>query len=1381
MQRRTRLGLMAVAIVVLLLPLTLVLVVLVAGNTAEGRHLIERVTSDVTHGQVVLQGLGGRFPDRLHLGSLQLSDHSGPWLQAQDVELDTAPLELIGKVARIEQLHAGKLAVQRAPDYGDASTPPSKPARRSSSGWWFREIRLDQLDLQRLELGAALAGDEVAFQIAGNARLYSLQDARLELNAHRLDSVPSRYQAHAQIDRRQVNVSVDLEEGPGGPLTHLGHVPQLGALALHLQLHGPRDAVQTALDLHAGPVTAVVKGSINLMKTSSDLTVDADSGELPALFGVSWQRMSLHGTVSGTPAAPTSRAHLQVAGLTAPDVEGSAIDATLHGQAEKLLLDATVNGFKVVTPELIVPPGKPITLHGELRLAEPARPIDFTLANELVNLRGRWNLATIDGSATATMTDISPFVAMGGLDLQGRGTLEARFNVSQHTGRLETRAELDVSGGAAPLAQLVRPHAHAQTTLLFRPDGLEFQDTRVTADNAQASMSGTILSDGLNLNYKASVPRLAALSSELSGAMDATGVIKGRSPVLSIDADVHGDLSAHGSPSGPLHLLLKARNLPQRTTGTLALNGLLDGAPIDIDATAEAQPDGGVAGRIERGDWRSLHLEGAMRTDPKAEHPNGRLELRMAQLSDLDRLLGLSLRGGVQADVVLDERHGNNRAHISVDAQDVGVPSQQIQTLQLRGHIDQPTTRPELALRLDAAAQISGRATHLTAQAHGPMEQLDLTTRINLDKAGEGDGPIDAAAQFDATATLNVKQSELRLTTLTADYRKSNLHLTDPAVIDYGDGLRVDSLRLASDDAALQLSGRLSPTLDLRVVAENFTSAQLHALLPSMAADGRVNAHADLAGDAAHPTGHVEMHAVGLRAGAGAARGLPASNIDLKADLAGDVAEMDLQMHAGQGLDFTLTGQAPLNAQAAMQLKANGSFDLNIINPVLEAQGQRTQGTARINATLMGSPDAPQAHGTLILDGVDVQDYARGARLSNIQATLSADGEALTLQKFSARAGSGTLTASGTIRLGDSDWPVDLKLTGHDAQPLASDLLTANVDLDLTLSGTMRGQLNAGGTVRVNRAVINIPNALPPDIPTLHVIRPGQKLLPAASASKLIVALNYTIDAERAVFVRGRGIDAEFGGQVRVRGRTDDINISGGFEMRQGRINVGGTTLQFDPDSRIVFNGSGVQKKIDPTLNFSATNNTGAGASASLKVTGYADAPVITLSSVPEEPQDQIMAQLLFGSGSVASLNALQAAQIGAALVTLGGVGGGGFNPINTVQKKLGLDRLSIAGGSGGGTGTTGSSNSGSGSPPAATNNAESNAATIEAGRYVTSRVYVGAKQSTAGPTQAEVQVDLTRRLKLQATVGTGGGSVQGATPQNDPGSSAGIAYQFEY
>lgn len=68
-----------------------------------------------------------------------------------------------------------------------------------------------------------------------------------------------------------------------------------------------------------------------------------------------------------------------------------------------------------------------------------------------------------------------------------------------------------------------------------------------------------------------------------------------------------------------------------------------------------------------------------------------------------------------------------------------------------------------------------------------------------------------------------------------------------------------------------------------------------------------------------------------------------------------------------------------------------------------------------------------------------------------------------------------------------------------------------------------------------------------------------------------------------------------------------------------------------------------------------------------------------------------------------------------------------------------------------------------------------------EAGRYTSRRVYVGARQSTSGATQARVQVDLSRRLKLETSLGSGGGTLQGTTPENDPGTRVGLVYQFEY
>ena len=116
----------------------------------------------------------------------------------------------------------------------------------------------------------------------------------------------------------------------------------------------------------------------------------------------------------------------------------------------------------------------------------------------------------------------------------------------------------------------------------------------------------------------------------------------------------------------------------------------------------------------------------------------------------------------------------------------------------------------------------------------------------------------------------------------------------------------------------------------------------------------------------------------------------------------------------------------------------------------------------------------------------------------------------------------------------------------------------------------------------------------------------------------------------------------------------------------------------------------------------------------------------------------------------------------------MSGVGGSGPNPLARVQKSLGLDVLSVqSGGSGGSSGSPqGNQNSGT---------------VLEAGRYVSNRVFVAGRQSTTGFSQVEVDVDLSKHLKLQTRLGNGSSTTQGVTPENDPGSSVGMVYQFQY
>lgn len=197
--------------------------------------------------------------------------------------------------------------------------------------------------------------------------------------------------------------------------------------------------------------------------------------------------------------------------------------------------------------------------------------------------------------------------------------------------------------------------------------------------------------------------------------------------------------------------------------------------------------------------------------------------------------------------------------------------------------------------------------------------------------------------------------------------------------------------------------------------------------------------------------------------------------------------------------------------------------------------------------------------------------------------------------------------------------------------------------------------------------------------------------------------------------------------------------------MRRGQIALAGTTLTFSR-GKVGFDGTGINGKIDPTLDFVA-ESTANSVIATLNIGGYASAPTIKLSSVPDLPQDEVIAYLLFRR-SLKDLGPFQYAAIVASIAQLTGVGGGdSLNPLEKVRTGLGLDRLSV------GAAATGSG------------------ATVEAGRYVANGVYLGAKQGTSGTgTGATLQIDITKGLKLETDVGTGSG-----------GNQVGVTYQFEY
>src|SRR6185437_15699939 len=333
--------------------------------------------------------------------------------------------------------------------------------------------------------------------------------------------------------------------------------------------------------------------------------------------------------------------------------------------------------------------------------------------------------------------------------------------------------------------------------------------------------------------------------------------------------------------------------------------------------------------------------------------------------------------------------------------------------------------------------------------------------------------------------------------------------------------------------------------------------------------------------------------------------------------------------------------------------------------------------------------------------------------------------------------------------------PIRVSLSAKHIQPITNDIMTANLDTHIQVAGTLRQRIDVTGTIHVNHASISIPNGLPPNVATLEVIRPGQARQPVASSSRLVIGLGMTLDAPDAIFVQGRGLDAQLGGRLKITGTSEEPQVSGGFRMIRGTFALAGTSLKFT-SGKVSFNGEGLKGRIDPTLDFIAQSSViyNGPTTVTLHVTGFADSPKIALSSNPSLPQDDLLGLLLFGKPA-AQLSALQLAETGAALASLSGIGPGGgggggskWNPLTWIKKGLGLNTLSV-----GSAGSSGGGSSGGGT--------QSRGASVTAGKYFSKRVYLAATQTTNGTSQVQVDIDLSQYLKLQTRLGNGTATAQ--------------------
>lgn len=931
-----------------------------------------------------------------------------------------------------------------------------------------------------------------------------------------------------------------------------------------------------------------------------------------------------------------------------------------------------------------VTPGDGSARLGHVRLSAAGTRIDGAV---LLSDWGRWSYARLNSRLDLAALGI------------GSGFVRLRAQLAGDLTRpaLDGMARVEGDGVATGIAVLDRalgPRPRGVVAAHFGGDRLGMASARLTGARARIDSVGRV-EPRLGLWTRLDVPDLSVIDPILAGSGTALGRIGGEwaTPgafgVARLDGlrvgegppgqgEVMFDLADLAHAHGPLSADARLAGVPLQGRARLQV-----GQGVRLDDLAVTSGASRLAGDLLIKDGVRGHLTGAI-----------------PELRQWEALLGRPLAGRVEADAVLDPGQGQS-LRLSLKGSELDGFGLHLPNLDgsatLTGLTRNPAGTATLATqaefaghRLDgvrlAASGRWGEVVVEQAEARLGPTPLRLTAPVRL-RWGKGKAALQPAAFALGSGRLSL---EGNLAGQQVDGRA-----------------RLEGVPLALVDAAGTLSGSVTargflPQPDVRF---SLTGRNL-AVAPAGAGLGRM-------------VGHMEG-------------GWSGGRVQAKADLT-DSQGLSAEAEAV----FPLPGEGPLSGHFSL------SGDAGRLAEALPLAGHVFAGRVQAAGSLGGTLAAPTISGRASLAEGRYDNLDNGTVITGLGATADFAGDRLELRAEGGDGGKGRVRLAGSGSL-DGSYGADISFT--DFTLLRRDEVEAAVTGTARLDGA-GDQARIAGQLTVPRAEVDIgrlKGAGPVRLEVTEINLPPGKAKPAAkpqgAEAPVTMALAVKVGIEHA-FVRGRGLDSEWQGNVDVGGTLSQPSLTGKVAVVRGQFDFLGKAFRLANDSTVAFEGG---ETIDPALAVTADANA-ADVTAQVQVTGTAKDPQLAITSQPPLPQDEVLARVLFGrsAGSLSAFQQVQLAQLAASGLT---GGGGGFDPIGQVRGFLGLDVLGV--GSAQNAGTANANAAGSTGP------------TLSAGKYIGPDTFVRVEQGTAGLGTVTVEQDIGAGFSLESSVGeqSGGG-----------------------
>ena len=367
---------------------------------------------------------------------------------------------------------------------------------------------------------------------------------------------------------------------------------------------------------------------------------------------------------------------------------------------------------------------------------------------------------------------------------------------------------------------------------------------------------------------------------------------------------------------------------------------------------------------------------------------------------------------------------------------------------------------------------------------------------------------------------------------------------------------------------------------------------------------------------------------------------------------------------------------APLSGVLEVQVANLGTWGTWI------PAGWRINGGLRTSASIGGRFGAPEYTGEVRGTGIGVRNFLQGVNVSDGDVVIALQGSTARIERFTAKAGSGTVTLEGNAALGAAP-QANLKLRAEKFQ------LLGRVDRRIVASGEAQLQLTADklaldGAFRVDEGLIDFSRS---DAPVLsddvQVVRAAGKSAPQSPDDLLLarspakspdkparkVALNLRVDLGDKLRLRGRGLDSGLQGDLRITSPEGKLALNGTVRAVEGTYAAYGQKLTIDRGT-VTFNGPAE----NPRLDIQATRPN-LDVRVGVNITGNAQNPRVRLFSEPEVSEIDKLSWLVLGRASDGLGRTDTALLQRAAMALLAGEGEG---LTDQFIKAIGLDEVSL-------------------------------------------------------------------------------------------------------